>query len=82
MLTSLKEEPVVALGAAGGIVGAIVLVVASFVHLDQDQINAMGALLLVAGPPVLAFIQRQFVSPIWRRATPANTVHGGTVPPE
>lgn len=66
MLPSLKNEPVVVLGAASGIVGAIVFALAAFTSLNDDQLKAIGGVLLIAGPPVLAFIQRQFVSPVWR----------------
>lgn len=65
-LPSPKDEPVVYVGTAASAVAVVVAVVASFVHLSQDQINAIGALLLILGPPILAIIQRQFVTPVWR----------------
>ena len=63
---ALDTEPVVYIGTGGGIVSAVVVLIGSFTGLADDQLAAIAGILLIIVPPVLALIQRRYVSPVAR----------------
>jgi uncharacterized membrane protein YdfJ with MMPL/SSD domain len=65
-MSLMDTEPVVYIGTGGGIVSAVVVLIGSFTGLRDDQLAAIAGILLIIVPPVLAVIQRRYVSPVAR----------------
>lgn len=67
-LPTPADEPVVYVGGIAGFIAALAVVLQQnhILNLSAETVTAVTTLALIIGPPILALIQRQFVTPVTR----------------